>query len=82
MSRGKIKNASPVIDGAAPGHTESGVSFVEKERSKDAAQDLRLNPELRLCAKFDETSIARFPVAPRGKMGVRVLDNCAEEHIM
>ena len=43
-------------------------------------EDLRLNPQLRLCAKFDETSIAKFPVA--APKGMRVLDNCAEEHIM
>ena len=45
-------------------------------------EDLRISPELRLCPKFDSVSIADFPVAPRGEMGVRVLDNCAEEHIM
>ena len=44
--------------------------------------DLRLQPEKRLCAKFDTVSIARFPVAKREEMGVRVLDTCAEEHIM
>jgi hypothetical protein len=48
----------------------------------DAADDLRLDPELRLCPKFDAVSIADFPVATRNEMGVRVLDNCAEEHIM
>lgn len=46
------------------------------------ADDLRLNPQLRLCAKFDSTSTAEFPVASRSEMGVRVVDNCAEEHIM
>ena len=45
-------------------------------------EDLRLNPQLRLCSKFDPDSIARFPVAKPGEMGMRVLDNCAEEHIM
>ena len=44
--------------------------------------DLRLDPELRICPKFDSTSIALFPVADREEMGVRVVDNCAEEHIM
>lgn len=44
--------------------------------------DLRINPEARLCPKFDEVSIALFPVADREEMGVRVVDNCAEEHIM
>lgn len=45
-------------------------------------QDLRLDPLQRLCPIFDEESIAQFPVAPPEKMGMRVLDNCAEEHIM
>lgn len=45
-------------------------------------EDLRLDPTKRLCPKFDETSIAMFPVADREEMGVRVVDNCAEEHIM
>ncbi|MBS7315465.1 MAG: hypothetical protein KIG74_03535 [Clostridiaceae bacterium] len=51
---------------------------------KESAQteNLRLNPEKRLCAKFDAVSIAKFPVAGRKEMGMRVLDNCAEEHIM
>ena len=42
---------------------------------------LRLNPQLRLCARFDDVSIAEFPVAAPGEMGVRVVDNCAEENI-
>lgn len=44
-------------------------------------EDLRLNPQLRLCARFDDTSIAEFPVAAPGEMGFRVVDNCAEENI-
>ena len=49
---------------------------------KKEADDLRLNPMDRICPKFDEESIALFPVADPGEMGMRVLDNCAEEHIM
>lgn len=41
-----------------------------------------LDPETRLCPKFDFTGIAMFPVADYEEMGMRVLDNCAEEHIM
>ncbi len=44
-------------------------------------KNLRLNPEQRLCPKFDACSIAKFPVAKRDEMGFRVLDNCVEEHI-
>ena len=45
-------------------------------------EDLRLSPQKRMCPKFDEESISLFPVADQGEMGVRVVDNCAEEHIM
>ena len=54
----------------------------EKEKfSQNHMEDLRLNPHLRLCNKFDPDSIAEFTVAKPGKMGMRVLDNCAEENI-
>lgn len=49
---------------------------------KKETKDLRLDPKARLCPKFDETSIAMFSVADPGEMGMRVVDNCAEEHIM
>ena len=55
----------------------------EKKRpSLTMAEDLRLSPQLRLCSKFDSESIAMFHVSEPGDMGVRVVDNCAEEHIM
>lgn len=54
----------------------------QKKKSETKTEDLRVNPEKRLCSKFDETSIAKFPVAKQEEMGVRVVDNCAEEHIM
>jgi hypothetical protein len=38
-------------------------------------------PEDRLCPKFDSTGIALNPVAGPEEMGVRVVDNCPEEHI-
>jgi len=44
--------------------------------------NLGLDPEKRLCPLFDSQSIALFPVAPSGEMGLRVLDNCCEDHIM
>ena len=52
------------------------------KKRKPETEDLRLNPETRLCPKFDAVSIAKFAVADREEMGVRVVDNCAEEHIM
>lgn len=48
----------------------------------DEMLELRVSPEQRLCNKFDEASIAEFRVAPFDDMGVRVADDCAEEHIM
>ena len=50
--------------------------------SHPTGDNLRLNPHLRLCPKFDPDSIAEFPVGDPGEMGMRVRDNCAEEHIM
>ena len=52
------------------------------KRKRQEPPELRLEPDKRLCPKFDETGIARFPVARREEMGVRVVDDCAEEHIM
>lgn len=43
---------------------------------------LALDPEARVSPKFDSVSVAKFPVADRKRMGVRVVDNCAEEHQM
>ena len=51
-------------------------------RTPKGAEDLCLNPEHQLCPCFDSVSIRKFRVADRGEMGIRVLDNCAEEHIM
>ena len=42
---------------------------------------LRLEPEKRMCPIFDPVTIAKFPVAKPGEMGMRVLDNFCEEHI-
>ena len=56
--------------------------MTKQQQPEDRREDLRLSPELRLCPKFDADSIARFRVAAPGQMGMRVLDNCAEEHIM
>ncbi len=51
-------------------------------KKKEITEDLRLDPSKRMCPKFDDESIALFPVADPEDMGMRVLDNCAEEHIM
>lgn len=55
---------------------------MSKRKQENHMENIRLDPEKRLCAKFDAVSIAKFPVASEKEMGVRVVDNCAEEHIM
>ena len=57
-------------------------SMSARASKTERLENLRLNPERRLCAKFDSRSIAKFRVASSKEMGFRVVDNCAEEHIM
>ena len=59
-----------------------GILFWGDLVKKKETDQIRMDPAQRLCPKYDEVSIARFPVADREEMGVRVLDDCAEEHIM
>jgi len=54
---------------------------LDKKKSEPEWENLRLNPEQRLCPKFDAACIAKFPVAEPEKMGFRVLDDCAEDNI-
>lgn len=54
---------------------------VQNPRSARSGTDLRLNPQHRLCPRFDAESIAAYEAPEPGEMGFRVLDNCAEEHI-
>lgn len=53
-----------------------------KRQKEEQRLQLRLDPEQRLCPMFDSVSIKRFAAPDREEMGVRVLDNCAEEHMM
>lgn len=53
----------------------------KRKKPKNHGEDLRLDPEKRLNPKFDAQSIAQFPVASPDEMGMRVVDNCAEENI-
>lgn len=52
------------------------------EKQRKNPPTLRIEPEKRLCPAFDPVSIALFPVASQEEMGMRVLDNFCEEHIM
>ena len=44
-------------------------------------EDLRLDPEQRLCPMYDSVSIKKFRTAAPFGSAPQVLDNCAEEHI-
>ncbi len=64
-----------------------GVIFVEKKKRNlktDLETDLAttLDPSKQLCPIYDATSILEFPVASPEEMGLRVVDNCCEAHIM
>jgi hypothetical protein len=43
---------------------------------------LRLEPDKRLCPQVDDVSIRTFPLPTQEEMGVRVLDDFCQEHIM
>lgn len=49
---------------------------------KKETDQMRIDPEQRICSHFDSTSVAKYPIAKPKNMGMRVLDNCAEEHTM
>lgn len=66
---------------SSPGYGKGReVTSMSKKKTKKQSPDLRLEPEKRLANKFDSASIAKFPVGSPGKMGFRVVDNCAEEN--
>lgn len=52
----------------------------KNKKAREQSPNLRLEPEKRLCSKFDSVSIAKFPVGHPDDMGMRVRDNCAEEN--
>ena len=43
---------------------------------------LRISPVNRICSKYNLQSLATFPIAAPGEMGLHVIDDCTEEHIM
>lgn len=49
---------------------------------RDIIDNLRINPEKRICPSYDYLSIAQYRVADRDKMGFRVVDDFVHEHIM
>ena len=64
------------------GQTVREVMIMETKRHQQRiTEDLRLDPEARLCPLFDCTSIKLFAAPDPGEMGFRVVDNCAEENM-
>lgn len=53
----------------------------QKRHQQRITEDLRLDPEARLCPAFDAVSIKLFAAPDDSEMGFRVLDNCAEENM-
>ena len=51
-----------------------------KRHTQRRTQDLRLDPEARLAPAYNSASIKKFYL-PGEEMGVRVIDNCAEENM-
>lgn len=43
---------------------------------------ISIDPEQRICDEHDAAGIRKTEVASPKKMGMRVVDNCPEEHIM
>lgn len=51
----------------------------KKRRNMDA---LSLDPEQRIASEYDSAGIRKTEVADPKRAGMRVVDDCAEEHIM
>lgn len=51
------------------------------EKTARPQNSLRLEPDQRLCSEVDDVSIRKYPLPSWEEMGVRVLDDCAREHI-
>lgn len=51
-----------------------------KRHQQRITEDLRLDPSARICPAYDRASIKQFYL-PDDEMGVRVVDNCAEENM-
>ncbi|MBO4407313.1 MAG: hypothetical protein J5849_06390 [Clostridia bacterium] len=59
--------------------------MAKKKKKKPASSpspEMRVDPENRVAPLYDAAGILRAEPAPRGKMGVRVLDDEPEEHRM
>ena len=56
------------------------IQMDQKRHAQRICEDLRLDPEARLCPAYNSVSIKKYHL-PSDEMGVRVVDNCAEENM-
>lgn len=56
-----------------------GKGACERMRKEAGTEDLRLEPQKRLCPVYDDRSLKELGM-PDEDMGFRVIDNCAEEN--
>jgi hypothetical protein len=52
----------------------------QKRHARRICEDLRLDPEARLCPAYNIVSIEKSNL-PSDDMGIRVVDNCADENM-
>lgn len=52
----------------------------KRKKNNETFPDISVDPEQRVCPGFDAVSVNLDEVAGWNEMGVRVVDNCAEEH--
>ena len=75
-----IAQIHPGLKDAAPAHTSHEVIVMHQKRHQQRlTEDLRLDPESRICPAYNSVSIKKFYL-PSDEMGMRVIDNCAEEN--
>ena len=55
---------------------------MKKKQQKNASENPVQNPSERMRAKSDSRGRAEYPVTKPEEAGIRVEDNCAEEHQM
>lgn len=76
------QNANAAHNARRLRHTVPEVRHVSRKRAKRRMDALSLDREQRVCPEYDSTGIRKTEVAEPGDVGMRVVDDCAEEHIM
>lgn len=53
---------------------------MSKHNKRRNMSEISVDPEQRIAALYDSAGIRKFEVADPKRAGMRVVDNCAEEH--